>query len=233
MRKVIRVIGVLLLIAGIGFFSYPIVLRESFHRQARKAMEQFADIRAEGSAAQEGEDMLYADLRSAMFAYNEALYLSGQRGLIDQLSYEEPDFHLSDYGINSQVLGTISIPAIDVELPIYNGASEENMTKGAAYLANTSLPVGGENTNCVIAAHTRYHGVPMFKRITELQLGDEIYITNFWETLVYRVSETKVIDPSDSQNIYIQPGRSLVTLSTCHPFPKNYQRYLVYAELAE
>ena len=143
MRKVIRVIGVLLLIAGIGFFSYPIVLRESFHRQARKAMEQLEDIRTEGSAAQEGEDMLYADLRSAMFAYNEALYLSGQRGLIDQLSYEEPDFHLSDYGINSQVLGTISIPAIDVELPIYNGASEENMTKGAAYLANTSLPVGG------------------------------------------------------------------------------------------
>ena len=70
----------------------------------------------------------------------------------------------------------------------------------------------------------------MFKRITELKAGDKIYITNFWETLVYKVVETKVIYPNDSQNIYIQPGKNLVTLSTCHPFPQNYQRYLVYAE---
>lgn len=109
----------------------------------------------------------------------------------------------------------------------------ENMAKGAAYLANTSLPVGGDNTNCVIAAHTRYKGIHMFKRITELEIGDEIYITNLWETLVYKVVETKVIDPIDSHNIYIKTGRSLVTLSTCHPYPKNYQRYLVYAELVE
>lgn len=60
----------------------------------------------------------------------------------------------------------------------------------------------------------------MFKRITELEIGDEIYITNLWETLVYKVVETKVIDLIDSQNIYIKTGRSLVTLSTCHPYPR-------------
>ena len=73
----------------------------------------------------------------------------------------------------------------------------------------------------------------MFKRITELNVGDKIYITNFWETLVYQVVETKVIDPNDSQNIYIKANRSLITLSTCHPYPDNYQRYLVYAELVK
>ncbi len=226
MRKLIRIIAVILLIVGIGFFTYPIALKIAFNMQADKAINQFESIKTDNA-------LPYSELRKAMFDYNEQLYLSGQSGLIDQLSYEKPDFLLSDYGIDSDILGYITIPSIEVKLPIYNGASEENMTKGATYLANTSLPVGGNNTNCVIAAHTRYKGIHMFKRITELEIGDEIYITNLWETLVYKVVETKVIDPIDSQNIYIKTGRSLVTLSTCHPYPKNYQRYLVYAELVE
>ena len=228
MRKLVRIIAIILLIVGIGFFTYPIVLREAFDIQANKAIDQFDQLKTTND-----DNLLYAELRRAMFEYNEKLYLSGQSGLIDQLSYEKPDFLLSDYGIDSDILGYITIPAIDIKLPIYNGASKENMAKGAAYLAHTSLPVGGENTNCVIAAHTRYKSIYMFKRITELNVGDKIYITNFWETLVYQVVETKVIDPNDSQNIYIKANRSLITLSTCHPYPDNYQRYLVYAELVK
>ena len=237
MRKLIRIIAIILFIVGLGFFAYPIVLREAFDIQANKAIDQFDQLKTDAlqtdNTAPNDDNLLYAELRRAMFEYNEKLYLSGQSGLIDQLSYEKPDFLLSDYGIDSDILGYITIPAIDIKLPIYNGASKENMAKGAAYLAHTSLPVGGENTNCVIAAHTRYKSIYMFKRITELNVGDKIYITNFWETLVYQVVETKVIDPNDSQNIYIKANRSLITLSTCHPYPDNYQRYLVYAELVK
>ena len=228
MRKLVRIIAIILFIVGLGFFAYPIVLREAFDIQVNKAIDQFDQLKTTND-----DNLLYTELRRAMFEYNEKLYLSGQSGLIDQLSYEKPDFLLSDYGIDSDILGYITIPAIDIKLPIYNGASTENMAKGAAYLAHTSLPVGGENTNCVIAAHTRYKSIYMFKRITELNVGDKIYITNFWETLVYQVVETKVIDPNDSQNIYIKANRSLITLSTCHPYPDNYQRYLVYAELVK
>ena len=237
MRKLVRIIAIILLIVGIGFFTYPIALREAFDIQANKAIDQFDQLKTDAlktdNTDPNDDNLLYAELRRAMFEYNEKLYLSGQSGLIDQLSYEKPDFLLSDYGIDSDILGYITIPAIDIKLPIYNGASKENMAKGAAYLAHTSLPVGGENTNCVIAAHTRYKSIYMFKRITELNVGDKIYITNFWETLVYQVVETKVIDPNDSQNIYIKANRSLITLSTCHPYPDNYQRYLVYAELVK
>ena len=228
MRKLVRIIAIILFIVGLGFFAYPIVLREAFDIQANKEIYQFDQLKTTND-----DNLLYTELRRAMFEYNEKLYLSGQSGLIDQLSYEKPDFLLSDYGIDSDILGYITIPAIDIKLPIYNGASKENMAKGVAYLAHTSLPVGGENTNCVIAAHTRYKSIYMFKRITELNVGDKIYITNFWETLVYQVVETKVIDPNDSQNIYIKANRSLITLSTCHPYPDNYQRYLVYSELVK
>ena len=228
MKKLIRIIAVILLIVGVGFFAYPIALKINFSIHKNRAIADFERLKTQ--AAEKTDN---SELRKAMHEYNKRLYLSGQSGLIDQLSYEKPDFLLSDYGIDSDILGYITIPAIEIKLPIYNGASKENMAKGAAYLANTSLPVGGNNTNCVIAAHTRYNGIHMFKRITELKNGDEIQITNFWETIVYKVVKTKVIAPNDSQKIYIQEGRALVTLSTCHPYPNNYQRYLVYAELVE
>ena len=64
-----------------------------------------------------------------------------------------------------------------------------------------------------------------------LKIGDEVRITNLWETLVYRVSEVKVIDPDDIDEILIQPGRELLTLVTCHPYASGgLYRYVVYCE---
>ena len=130
MRKLVRIIAIILLIVGIGFFTYPIALREAFDIQANKEIYQFDQLKTTND-----DNLLYTELRRAMFEYNEKLYLSGQSGLIDQLSYEKPDFLLSDYGIDSDILGYITIPAIDIKLPIYNGASTENMARGAAYRA--------------------------------------------------------------------------------------------------
>lgn len=172
-------------------------------------------------------------LNDVMSAYNEGLYTNGQNGLIDQEKHEIPEFSARDYGLKTDLLGYITIPRIEVKLPVYNGASEKNLRKGAAVLAYTSLPLGGFNENCVIAGHTRYEGIHMFKRLTELEVGDEIIITNFWGKLTYRVVETKVVEPLIGEEVYIHPGKTMITLSTCHPYPDNYQRYLVMAELVK
>lgn len=241
MRKSIRIAALFLLALGVVLFLYPSFIRANFYRKSDNTIDEFRrlsqraiseDAFTTGDSKLQEREIALDKLQKAMAAYNKRLYLSGQSSLIDQLSYETPDFSLMDYGIESEVLGYIEIPAIGVRLPVYNGASTDNMAKGAVYLAHTSLPLGGENTNCVIAAHSQFNGIYVFKRITELKPGDEIRFTNLWETLTYRVAETKIIDPSDSGSIYIQEGRCLLTLSTCHPFPQNYQRYLVYAELS-
>jgi len=119
---------------------------------------------------------------------------------------------------------------MDLKLPLYLGATEENMRRGSVQLTETSLPIGGNNANCVIAGHRGYHGAAMFRDIEKLQLGDEIYITNPWDKLTYRVYELDIIDPTDTHKVMIQEGRDLVTLITCHPYRQNYQRYIVYAE---
>lgn len=110
MRKLIRIIAVIILIAGIGFFTYPIVLKIAFNMQADKAIVQFESIITDELPTNNA--LPYAELRKAMFAYNEELYLSGQSGLIDQLSYEVPDFLLSDYGINSDILVILLSPKL-------------------------------------------------------------------------------------------------------------------------
>lgn len=93
------------------------------------------------------------------------------------------------------------------------------------------MPIGGTNTNCVLAGHRGWYGALFFRHIELLEIGDVVLITNLWETLRYTVSEIKVIEPDAIDEILIQPGRDLVTLLTCHPYGSGGRyRYVVYCE---
>ena len=100
--------------------------------------------------------------------YNRRLFQSRQEGINGLESLEEACFRLSDYGITGEVFGVLSIPALDLEMPVYLGASSQNMALGAAQLGQTSVPVGGKNTNTVIAGHRGWNGADYFRYITEL-----------------------------------------------------------------
>jgi len=173
----------------------------------------------------------YPDLWEDMLTYNETIYAQGQSGLSCEYDYQKPSFYLTQYGLEDEVFGVISIPAMELKMPIYLGATNQHMADGAAHLSQTSLPIGGKNTNCVIAGHRGYNGASYFRYIEKLQVGDLVSITNIWETLTYRVAEIKIIDPHDVKEILIQDGRDLVTLLTCHPYASGgRQRYVVYCE---
>ena len=105
------------------------------------------------------------------------------------------------------------------------------MALGAAVLGQTSLPIGGSNTNCVIAGHRGWNGAAYFLNIDKLGIGDELSITNLWETLEYTVSEIRIIEPDEIDWILIQEGRELLTLMSCHPYASGGKyRYLVICE---
>lgn len=185
----------------------------------------------EGTHPSEPEERMYRELWDDMVAYNEAIYAQGQSGLSCEYDYQKPSFILANYGLDDEVFGVITIPAMDLEMPIYLGATTKHMADGAAHMSQTSLPIGGENTNCVIAGHRGYSGASYFRYIEKLRLGDEITITNLWETLTYKVVEIKIIYPYEVEQILIQDGRELLTLLTCHPYASGgKQRYVVYCE---
>ena len=91
------------------------------------------------------------------------------------------------------------------------------MSNGASVLAQTSIPIGGENCNSVIAGHRSRNGSKYFPDIESMQYGDEVYITNPWETLTYKVVGIKIINLNDVNAILIQKDRDLVPLLTCRP----------------
>lgn len=176
----------------------------------------------------------YPELWTDMVRYNETIYAQGQTGLSCAYDYQKPSFRLTDYGLSDEVFGVISIPVMELEMPIFLGATEQHMADGAAHLSQTSLPIGGENTNCIIAGHRGYNGASYFRYIDKLNVGDLVSVTNLWETLTYQVCEIKIIAPHDVTEILIQPGRDLLTLLTCHPYASGgRQRYVVYCERVE
>lgn len=171
------------------------------------------------------------ELWDAMTAYNQRIYEEGQSALSSSNAYQVASFALTDFGLPDEKFGVISIPKLELEMPLYLGATYENMAKGAAVLSETSIPIGGANTNAVIAGHRGWGGASYFRYITDLTLGDEVIITNLWETLRYRVVGTKIIEPHEIENILIQPGRDMVTLLTCHPYASGgKQRFVIYCE---
>ena len=222
--------------AGAGVFSYPYFnamvydnevadLKAGFIRDIKNLPAPEIDPEHPEQPPRPAYDRLYEYLK----AENVRIFETGQAGLTDAFSYEQPAVDLSKYGIKENRIGFISIPSIKVELPLYLGANIKQMRKGAVHLTQTSYPIGGENTNCVIAAH-RGSSVPMLRNIHKIKIGDKITVMNFRETLVYRAAEIKIIKPHQISEIKIQPGRDLITLVSCNPLGKNYQRYVLYCE---
>lgn len=173
----------------------------------------------------------HKDLLNAMQDYNLEIWESKQAGLCDPWSYQQPSFTLGEYGLESEVFGAISIPKLDLELPLYLGATYQHLADGAALLSQTSIPIGGNNTNCVIAGHRGWHGASYFRYITDLEIGDEVIITNLWGNLAYEVSDTKIIQPHAIDEILIQEDKEMITLLTCHPYASGgKQRLLVFCD---
>lgn len=172
------------------------------------------------------DDALY----KAMCSYNEKL--CSEQNIDSASVYQSTDFPIEDYGLSpSEPIGYITIPKMGIELPLYLGATSQNMNNGAAILGGTSLPVGGVSSNCVIAGHRGWNGAAFFRDIEKLEIGDYIEISNLWDELKYEVIDIKIISPDEIMDIYIQPGKDMVTLLTCHPYLSGGdQRYLVFCE---
>ncbi len=227
--------GVVLILLGAGLYLYPSVSEAVLNVQTDAAIAAFDETYGtvtddDGTDGARGyyplsDDSLYLQC----LQYNVALLHSGQANLVDAFSYESMGISLT--GIADDLFGYIEIPSMDVTLPLYLGASEANMAKGATVLGQTSLPIGGNGTNCVIAAHRGYRGSPYFREIERISIGDLVYITNPWGTLVYRAVAIDIISPHDVDAIKIQEGKDMVTLLTCHPYRSHgKQRYVVYCE---
>lgn len=126
-----------------------------------------------------------------------------------------------------EMIGHVEIPKINQDLPIYAGTAEEVLQKGVGHLEGTSLPIGGNSTHAVLTAHSGLPEATLFTHLNQLEIGDKFYIHNISETIAYQVDQIKVIDPTNFNDLLIDPGHDYVTLLTCTPIMINTHRLIV------
>ena len=223
MRKTPFVLAALLVVAGVCVMLWPVFTGHRLQADTDEAVQNFLEERK--------PEQQYPELLKDLQAYNQRIYAEKQSGLVDLEACEAPAADLIAYGVEGEIIGVLEIPAMELTMPVYLGASDDHLAAGAAVLGNTSAPIGGDNTNCVIAGHRGWRGADYFRHIDKLAVGDEVRITNLWETLTYTVADIQIIQPHEVEKIKIQQGRDLLTLLTCHPYASGgRQRYVVYCE---
>ena len=226
MRKMSFALAALLAVAGVCVMLWPVFTGHRLQSSATTAVQEFLAERDE-------PEQLYPELLAALQEYNRQLYAEKQCNLTDLEACEAPAADLTACGVEDEIIGVLEIPAMELTMPVYLGASDGHLAAGAAVLGNTSAPIGGDNTNCVIAGHRGWKGADYFRHIDRLRVGDTVKLTNLWETLAYTVADIQIIQPHEVDKIKIQQNRDLLTMLTCHPYASGgRQRFVVYCERA-
>lgn len=231
MKKLKKIAPFLLILAGLACALYPWISEYLFENRADSLIGTYQ------SEAQELDDVDTEKMLAAARAYNKNL-LRSTAVLSDPFTVTENAEDKEDYNSilaldSTGLMGTIEIPCIKVDLPIYHGTSDEVLQKGIGHLEGSSFPVGGEDTHAVLSGHTGLNTAKLFTDLTEVEEGDLFYIHILGDVLAYKVRDINVVEPSDTSLLQIKSGEDLVTLVTCTPYGVNSHRLLVTGERTE
>lgn len=156
--------------------------------------------------------------------YNEMLF-QAKGGIVEETEEKKYEELLNIHG--TDIMGSLEIPKIQVELPIYHGTEDEVLSNGIGHLEGTSLPIGGENTHSVLTGHRGLPSSKLLVRLDEMKIGDLFFIHTYKEVMAYKVEDIMVVKPEDTAWMEIKGEKDLVSLVTCTPFGVNSHRLIV------
>ncbi|MBF0816881.1 class C sortase [Microbacterium paludicola] len=218
-------------LAGIGLLLYP------------GAAAWFSDVTAHGQVTAQSARIaeLDPDATAAALEAAEEYNATSARGLIIDPFSNTPgagDVPLDDAATDylgqlsldpAGIISRITIPAIDADLPVYHGSTDETLKRGIGHLYGSSLPVGGPGTHAILTGHSGLPEARFFTDLASLRPGDLIRVTTLGRDLYYEVTGSDTVDPTDIANLHIVPGQDLLTLVTCTPIGINTHRLTVHA----
>jgi len=217
-RKIIFIIGFLICIYPLG----SSIIESFYQREAIATYENAvnnidrAELELEYNKAEE--------YNSALFNYKNNILNTNSISVLGEESYN----NILDMG--NGIMGSIEIPKINVNLPIYHGTSDEVLSVGVGHVYNSSLPIGGINTRSVLTGHRGLPNAKLFTRLDEVVEGDLFFVRIQDKTLAYKVNNIEVIEPEDIDAVNIIEGKDLVSLITCTPYGINTHRLVVTGE---
>ena len=222
-------IGVkILFVIGLLIFLFPFVMRTISYFNQTTAIYNYKSTTESLS-----EDELN-EQKNHYNKYNEEL--ADENPIVEM---GEDDFNVDetqstyDFLNSDDAIGSLIIPSINVNLPIFDGVTNLNLQKGIAHLDNTSYPTGEKSTHCVLAGHSGLSRAKILDDLDKVQIGDYFQIDYLNTTHNYVVVDIQIVLPEETESLRIKQDDTLVTLVTCTPKNINSHRLLVTGRLTD
>lgn len=213
----------LLFLVGLSILLYPMLSSAWNKRRAERLITEYSSSVTADTDKKE-TDSIWKNAQE----YNEQLEQESVPDAFSVRDGKRDKKYESLLNFNGDgMMGSVEIPVIDENIPLYHYTTDKTLSKGAGHLFGSSLPVGGPGTHCVISAH---RGLPSAKLFTDLNLlkeGDIFYLHILDKTLAYEVDQILTVLPVQTDSLGITPGKDYVTLVTCTPYAVNTHRLLV------
>lgn len=228
-RKIANVLFGVLFLIGFGILVYPTVSDQwNTYRQSRLISNYEAVVE---NLTEED----FSDEWQKAIAFDQALVRNDLYG--DVFGEDDGELESTEYWnvlnvANDGVMGYLSIPKINVKHAIYHGTGDKVLQTGIGHLNGTKLPIGGESTHSVLAAHRGLPSARLFTDLDQIKKGDMFYVHVLDEILAYQVDQIlDMVDKDDHETLeaalQIEEGKDQVTLFTCTPYGVNSHRLLV------
>lgn len=228
-KKISAILFGLLFLVGFGILIYPTVSNQWNTYRQSQLISNYQSVVQDMTPEDFTQEWERAEAFNATITQNN-LYSDVFGESTTDLQSTEYWKILNEAG--DGIMGYLSIPKINIKLAIYHGTADDVLQTGVGHLNGTKLPIGGESTHCVVAAHRGLPSAKLFTDIDQLRNGDKFYIHVLDQVLAYEVDQIlPMVDKDDHETLEnalkIEEGKDQVTLFTCTPYGVNSHRLLV------
>ncbi|WP_227871857.1 class D sortase [Paenibacillus bovis] len=212
MNTVMKKWAYMLIIAGILVMIYP---------QANEWYDDWQQERLLNQAEQAAAISHQNTTKKLKNSYSEVNALLNEGSSADNINSK------TEALVNGEILGVIRIPVINVELPIIEGATRENMRSAAVHISETDQL--GQKGNFAVAAHRAHKTGRLFNRLGEVKVGDSIQIESSGQQYNYQVDRIRIVEPTEVSVLDSDHQSEELTLVTCDPLINPTHRLIVHA----
>lgn len=217
-------------VVGAGLLLFPTVVSWfSQYEQSQRIDDLTQDVADLGAATLQDELDRAREYNAGLVGGGANLFANERLPLADEPE-QSGDYESVLAADGAGLMARLKIPSINVDLPISHGTSGDVLEHGVGHLEGTAVPVGGESTHSLLTAHRGLATAELFTHLDLVQVDDTFTIEVFGEVLTYRVIDTRVVEPTETESLFPVEGADLVTLVTCTPLGVNSHRILVTGE---
>lgn len=210
-----KIISILLILAGVIFLALPTIQDMTIEKKTDSVKKDVEEI---------SHDEILENIETDVEFDYEA---------IDDLSPSNVIFGTVNFDKKS-IIGQISIPELDIDLPLLKGITNANLAVGAATMRPDQKMGEG---NYPVSGHYMKNKDLLFGSLMDIEIENTVYITDKNTVYEYKIYDTVVVEDtamymlenSESEKV----GKPIISLMTCYFSSKTGKRFFALGKLVD